>query len=711
METPGNNSKHVDNIVLKYRLIDSSSEDPEHPLYELIRGQKGPGWISSRYCQYPQNIIIQFFQPVNIRQINICIHEKNIPSQIKIYGYSPTKPDEIIKNYKQLPYTYAGFIKMDSNTRSNFKLREFRKIYVDIYCLYLKLELGKNYVNRYNMFNQVGLISLDFLGRLTPLSKNNLQKIQFYINDSVKPENVTDDELQGICGDKINELKAQMEENIKLEKYDECKIIKAKLERVKMIGKKIYDLEYQKKIAVNNEDFDTAKELKGMVEKMKINLDNVEKMYSNGPNAMLTDPNSIEEQIVGPGQNNDNFKDIENPTGESANNLSNINNSTVIENNNVNQKLNNSISKHQKLNEDDFLSYDEIIIPTVLKKINNETPDVIAESGEAEKGELENLDPKILNMYLPFVKYIGEEGLRKLFSKQFLWKEEGFDLFISKMPDMFNSKDSSSDNVNVLITLVMKIVMVFLEEKHPSAVLKTLDIVKILLDSIKEHRTQLNIDLNITDSMLTKIKTKIGDVMPKVRSKTVELYCYMLTLDFCDYNNLISELIEEELKHIDSKYIPKSSKLILGKLEIFNKAFDDFQNAIQTKRTDMETFPYNLVSNYLILNVSHSKSEVRKMTRLVIGKFIRVFGTKCIQKKLEKVDARELAKLCNEIPQLKEVFPNIANSNIGNTSLDMSMNAGNNNISNTNLNKPKNRSKSKGRKKTRIASKSKSPKK
>ena len=299
----------------------------------------------------------------------------------------------------------------------------------------------------------------------------------------------------------------------------------------------------------------------------------------------------------------------------------------------------------------------------------------------------------------------GEEGLRKLFSKQILWKEEGFDLFIAKMPDMFSSKDSSSD-VNNLITLVMKLVMLFLEEKHPSAVIKTLDIVKLLLDSIKQHRTQLNIDLNITDSMLTKIKSKLGDVMPKVRTKTVELYCYMLTLDFCDYNNLISELIEEELKHIDSKYIPKSSKLILGKLEIFNKAFDDFQNAVQTKRTDMETFPYNLVSNYLILNVSHSKSEVRKMTRLVIGKFIKIFGTKNIQKKLERVDMRELAKLVNEIPQLKDVFPNVANANIGNTSLDMSMNAGNGNIANTVPNK-KNRSKSKGR----VNTKAKSPKK
>ena len=697
MVTPATNPNDT-NILLKYRLIDASSEDASHPLYELIRGQKGPGWISSRYCEYPQTITIQFIQPVNIKQINICIHEKNIPTQIRFFAYNPSNTDEIIKNYKNLPYTYAGFIKMDSNTRSNYKLREFRKIYIDITCLYLKLELGKNYVNRYNIFNQVGLMSLDFFGKATPLSKNSKQRIQFYINDSVKPENVTEEELQGICGDKINQLKAQMEENIKLEQYDECKVIKAKLERVKMLGKKIYDLEYQKKIAVNNEDFDTAKELKGMVEKMKLNLDNVERMYSNGSSAVLTDPTSIEEQIVGPNVHNSNFNINENPA--ESNNVSNINNTSIIDSR---DKLN--TSKHQKLNEDDFLTYDEIIIPTVLKKINNETPDVIAESGEAEKGELEPLDAKTMNTYLPFIKFIGEEGLRKLFSKQILWKEEGFDLFIAKMPDMFSSKDSSSD-VNNLITLVMKLVMLFLEEKHPSAVIKTLDIVKLLLDSIKQHRTQLNIDLNITDSMLTKIKSKLGDVMPKVRTKTVELYCYMLTLDFCDYNNLISELIEEELKHIDSKYIPKSSKLILGKLEIFNKAFDDFQNAVQTKRTDMETFPYNLVSNYLILNVSHSKSEVRKMTRLVIGKFIKIFGTKNIQKKLERVDMRELAKLVNEIPQLKDVFPNVANANIGNTSLDMSMNAGNGNIANTVPNK-KNRSKSKGR----VNTKAKSPKK
>ena len=57
----------------------------------------------------------------------------------------------------------------------------------------------------------------------------------------------------------------------------------------------------------------------------------------------------------------------------------------------------------------------------------------------------------------------------------------------------------------------------------------------------------------------------------------------MLTLDFCDYNNLISELLEEELRHYDSKYIPKSPHLIIGKLEIFKSIFEDFDEASREK--------------------------------------------------------------------------------------------------------------------------------
>ena len=226
----------------------------------------------------------------------------------------------------------------------------------------------------------------------------------------------------------------------------------------------------------------------------------------------------------------------------------------------------------------------------------------------------------------------------------------------------------------------MKLSMILIEEKHPSVIIKTLEILKQLFQYIKYHGTKLNIDLNITDSVLTKIKRKLGDANRKVRAKAVSLYCYMLTLDFCDYNNLISELLEEELKHYDSKYLPKSPNLIIGKLEIFNSVFDKFDEAVNSKRTSLESFPSNLVMEYLILNVSNNKSEVRKLSRVNISKFIRIFGVNKIKKKLEKIEERELLKLINEIPALEPYFPklNKANMNINTLSQINGSNISNN---------------------------------
>ena len=72
--------KNNDITKLEHKLIESTTEDSDHPLRELSKGLKGVGWFSSRFSQYPQEIYIQFSQPVLLRQINMVIHEKNIPS-------------------------------------------------------------------------------------------------------------------------------------------------------------------------------------------------------------------------------------------------------------------------------------------------------------------------------------------------------------------------------------------------------------------------------------------------------------------------------------------------------------------------------------------------------------------------------------------------------------------------------------------------------
>ena len=167
-------------------------------------------------------------------------------------------------NYHNVNYKYIGFIKMNNNESSQFRAREFRKVYVNTKSIFLKIELGKNYINEYNVFNQVGLMYLDFYGTYLPPLGNNIKKNEFILKHAAKKENfnnISDQALEDICGQELKDLKEKMNYNIKLENYIECKQIKMKLEKVRMFGKQIYDLENQKTMAANNENFDEAFEL------------------------------------------------------------------------------------------------------------------------------------------------------------------------------------------------------------------------------------------------------------------------------------------------------------------------------------------------------------------------------------------------------------------------------------------------------------------
>ena len=327
---------------LDHKLIESTTEDNDHPLRELIKGLKGVGWFSSRFSQFPQEIYIQFTQPVLLRQINMVIHEKNIPAQIKFYTYYPEKNNEIIGNYHQVHYKYIGFIKMDTNERSQFRARESRKVYVNTKSLFLKIELGRNYVNEYNVFNQVGLMNLDFLGIYLPPLGNNLDKNKFILKHAVRKDNIntiSDQALEDICGAELKDLKEKMNYNIKIENYKECKQIKMKLEKVRMYGKQIYDLENQKKMAVNNEDFDQAMDLKNLVDKMKVNLKTI--INSNINNNFA----DLENQVIG----NNKYSQI--GFNKNAINTNPNNNDSLFNNNNTTSNILNTTNEFRNINE------------------------------------------------------------------------------------------------------------------------------------------------------------------------------------------------------------------------------------------------------------------------------------------------------------------------------------------------------------------------
>jgi hypothetical protein len=103
----------------------------------------------------------------------------------------------------------------------------------------------------------------------------------------------------------------------------------------------------------------------------------------------------------------------------------------------------------------------------------------------------------------------------------------------------------------------------------------------------------------------------------------------------------------------------KSSCLILGKLNILINLFNNFEDAVKMKITDKNSFPSNLVMNFLILNMSNSKAEIRKKARKAINLFSRIFEIEKYIKNLENIEEKELVALIEENPNLQKYFPNI----------------------------------------------------
>jgi len=308
------------------------------------------------------------------------------------------------------------------------------------------------------------------------------------------------------------------------------------------------------------------------------------------------------------------------------------------------------------------------------------------------RGELENLDSKTKSNYDALIHYIGEENLRKIFSNQIIFKEEGLDMLLKSLKEIFDKtikeihdNNQQENETSKIINLIMKLVFILMKDKHPHISIKTIDIFQNLLSiinniTITKKVTNLVYDLTVTDKILFKIKEKLGDANSKIRTKAIDLYCLLLRQNLCDYNNLLSELLEDELKHFDTKKIAKSPKTIIGKLSIFDNVFDEIQNALQDKRTDEKSFPFNSILKYVIENLTNSKSEIRKLARRILVKMYTVFGYKKIEPHLKKVDERELEKLVELVPEIIETLKNkqitlkllqqnmIINSNITNNS-------------------------------------------
>ena len=457
-----------------------------------------------------------------------------------------------------------------------------------------------------------------------------------------------------------------MDKKKESKEYDECKLIKDKIGKIRKISLKIYTLEEEKKEFADKNDFDKAKEIKFNIEKIKKLLE---------------------------------FYLIDNNHNDNKENLA------TKKNNNRKMLMSKS---QEEIKNNNFIEYDDIILPVVLKKIKRNNISSLNNSGEnscesldninpveiIEKEPLEELDNNLRNKYDLLICFVGEDILRKIFSKFIYYKEEGFDVLKIKVKEIINEQKKTSE-ANKYIVLLIDIIYYFLDDKHPSIVYKCLDIFTNILEAIEEKSklSKISYDFTITKKILNKIKEKLNDISKKVRTKASELYCFMLNTDFCEYNTLLIELIENEVFNHFNKYLLKinsnnkyrykfashdnninyinkhenksSKQLIIAKMGIFLQVLKNFDNAVKMKKTDKLKFPKNILGDFIIMNINHPKDDVREITKDVMIKFIEIFGNKIFNKLQMIIDDKELNKIFQDKIELKLAFENVKNRKNG----------------------------------------------
>ena len=337
---------------LKYRIIGSSSEDPDFPLFSLISGGQNEGWHSIRFCTYPQEILIQFTQPVRLRQVNILLHQTFIPSSIEFFYFFPEKYDDFFKDYNSLTFNKIGYVTPDSNSKTDYKAREYKKVAFNENVLYLKLVLNKCIYNLYNTFNQVAIISIECFGfdftvnNIDYLFPNRNKSLNYFannMNNYIPNPNLDDNDLDEVCINKIDELKLQLNRCVEEENYDQAKVINELIQRIKILGQKIYNLQEIKFKSIEVNDYDNAKIVKNEIERIKNIIKEVVVGNFVIPDEAYTDLPENQMNINLPQQNfPDELKNEINFKEDTENNDNIINNNENNDNNNNNNNNNNN---------------------------------------------------------------------------------------------------------------------------------------------------------------------------------------------------------------------------------------------------------------------------------------------------------------------------------------------------------------------------------
>ncbi|XP_053379398.1 centrosomal protein of 104 kDa-like isoform X2 [Mercenaria mercenaria] len=275
---------------LSFKVIHASGQDDVCRASELnYHSPLTKGWQSARYCLYPQDLVIQLDKRARLRKIQVLSHQFDIATRIEIFvGDVPDGMPLVLDNAR---YTRLGYVSLSDNEKTGFKARELKSVTVDAVGVFLKLNIHKNHINKYNLYNQVGLVAINVIGDHIRKGLEDVDDLDIYGEqrklledpnaeglynrpDYISPlddlafDMYQDPEIAQI----IRKLEKKKQEAVLQERYEYAKKLKHTIGELQKVGEKLGKYEVEKRQAVENEDYDKAKLKKIQMDEYRLQI-------------------------------------------------------------------------------------------------------------------------------------------------------------------------------------------------------------------------------------------------------------------------------------------------------------------------------------------------------------------------------------------------------------------------------------------------------
>ena len=142
-----------------------SSEDPAHPAFSIntdynVTSNAGKGWLSRKFCDYPQTLGIKFDCSIKVKTLQFLCHEHCIASRVEI-SYLPM---EATNGTDFIRVGHFNFQNSVEREKSLHPVRELKSVHFNATAKQIQLTMYDPYHHKDNIFSQVGLISVSVIG-------------------------------------------------------------------------------------------------------------------------------------------------------------------------------------------------------------------------------------------------------------------------------------------------------------------------------------------------------------------------------------------------------------------------------------------------------------------------------------------------------------------------------------------------------------------